>query len=173
MRLFIAVFALWAGCSLPIFAQQASLQEAWSDFYRSQQRQFEMQCGLDRYRFTRTTLEGISAYWFDPRANQWVKLQQLIANQFLVSFQGIGRPLDKLDQLDMNWFADAAYRQGAPANAPIDIDMQQYIPQLYFLDMNAAYTYSRIVPGTLVRFTVGGRPISVTLPDAASQATPC
>lgn len=173
MRVWRCVFAVLAGFTLPASAQQASLQQAWSDFYNSQQPQFQMQCGPDLYRFTRTVLEGITPYWFDPRTNQWVKLDQMIANRSLVSFQGIGRPLDKLDQLDMSWFADAAYRQGAPPNGPFDIDMQQHIPQRYFIDMNAAYTYSRIMPGTVVRFTSGGRPVSVTLPEAPSQANPC
>jgi hypothetical protein len=159
--------------SPPPAPPQATLQEAWLDFYTSQQPQFQMQCGLDLYRFTRTVLEGITPYWFDPRTKAWVKLDQMIANRELVSFQGIGRPLDKLDQLDMNWFAEAAYRQGAPADAPLTIDMQQHIPQRYFIDMQAAYTYSRIMPGTIVRFSAGGRPIAVTLPDAPSQATPC
>lgn len=178
MRVLRGVLAMWAGFSLPASAQQAppqqaSLQEAWLDFYSSQQPQFQMQCGLDLYRFTRTVLEGITPYWFDMRTNQWVKLEQMIANRSLVSFQGIGRPLSKLDQLDMDWFKEAAYRQGAPQGAPIELDMQQHIPQRYFLDMNAAYTWSRIMPGTVVRFSVGGRPYSVTLPDAPSPATPC
>lgn len=163
-----------AGLSLPASAQQPSLQQAWFDFYRSQQPQFQMQCGLDVYKFSRENiLAGIVAYWFDPRTQNWVKLEQMIANQSLVSFQGIGRPLEKLEQLDMNWFAKAAYQQGAPADAPLDINLQQHIPQRYFLDMNAAYTYSRIMPGTIVRFTAGGRPITVTLPEAPSPATPC
>jgi hypothetical protein len=118
-------------------------------------------------------LEGITAFWFDPRTNNWVKLEQLIANQSLVSFQGIGRPLDKLDQLDMSWFAQAAYQQGAPDGAALDVNMQQHIPQRYFIDMQAAYTYSKIIPMTVVRFTAGGRAISVTLPEAPSTATPC
>lgn len=168
-----------AGLALPAFAQQApnppqaSLQEAWYDFYRSQQPQFQMQCGLDLYRFTRTVLEGITPYWFDLKTQNWVKLEQMIADQSLVSFQGIGRPLNKLDQLNMDWFVEAAYQQGVPRGTPLQIDFQQHIPQRYFLDMQAAYTYSRILPGTVVRFSAGGRPLSVTLPDAPSPATPC
>lgn len=168
-----SALALCLALARPASAQQASLQDAWLDFYSSQQPQFQMQCGPDLYRFTRTVLEGITPYWFDPRTQQWVKLEQMIANRSLVSFQGIGRPLEKLDQLDMNWFATAAYQQGAPPDGPFGIDMQQHIPQRYFLDMNAAVTYSRIMPGTVIRFTSGGRPVSVTLPEAASPANPC
>gem|GEM_PF-4524363 len=168
------VACLWAGMlSLPASAQNPTLQQAWYNFYRSQDPQFQMQCGLDLYRFNRTVLEGITAFWFDPRTNNWVKLEQLIANQSLVSFQGIGRPLDKLDQLDMSWFAQAAYQQGAPDGAALDVNMQQHIPQRYFIDMQAAYTYSKIIPMTVVRFTAGGRAISVTLPEAPSTASPC
>ena len=58
-------------------------------------------------------------------------------------------------------------------DTPLDINMQQHIPQRYFIDMQAAYTYSKIMPMTVVRFTAGGRPVSVTLPEAASPATPC
>lgn len=173
MRIFGCVITMLAGVTLPASAQQMSLQDAWSDFYRTQQPQFQMQCGLDLYRFSRTVLEGITPYWFDPKTNQWLKLDQMIASQYLVSFQGIGRPLEKLDQLDMSWFEQAAYQQGAAPGAELVINMQQHIPQRYFIDMNAGYTYSRIMPGTIIRFTAGGRPVSVTLPEAPSQATPC
>lgn len=174
MRRAVCVLLVLAGSYLPASAQQMALSQAWINFYRTQQPEFQMQCGLDLYKFSRENiLAGIVAYWFDPRAQNWVKLDQLIANQSLVSFQGLGRPLDKLDQLNLSWFEKAAYQQGAPQGAPLDIDMQQYIPQRYFLDMNAAYTYSRIAPGTIVRFKAGGRPITVTLPEAPSPATPC
>jgi hypothetical protein len=174
MRLGRLVACLWAGIiSLPASAQNPTLEQAWYDFYRSQDPQFQMKCGPDLYRFSRSVLEGITAFWFDPNTNNWVKLDQLIPSQYIVSFQGIGRPLEKLEQFDIGWFAAAAYQQGAPANAPLDINMQMHIPQRYYIDMQAAYTYSQILPMTLVRFTAGGRPVSVTLPEAMSAATPC
>ena len=177
MKVLRGVLAMVAGLALPVAAQQPSpppaLQQAWIDFYFSQQPRFEMQCGPDRYLFARTVLEGITPYWFNPATQQWLKLEQMIASQALVSFQGIGRPLDKLDQLDMSWFSDAAYQQGASPEGPFEIDMQQYIPQRYFIDMNVAITYSRILPGTVIRFTSDGRPVTVTLPEAPSPANPC